>query len=316
MRIGTPHTVLLGAVFLLVARSGHAETAYLGDVDSGTTSPTGSYRWLDVANNEYASAYQSTYDYTQATVSVTYAETASVLAGTLTAIGLKPWFAYQLKLVGTPWTDANERIGLTGRWWQEEWNATTDEWYNGWNLNNKGDGSSPNPNDTTYYANRDVPDTDEQNASGRRYRHTAYLVFDYFVTDENGAVTIPFAADSSYHVLWKESQRSATSDDGPVQSSDVDPAIGSYGYDFDYPLANVAVFGEWERLPDGDVKLPEGDYSAQVLLTEESFHGKDESKTGNWAAAMGADITFTIVPEPTGFTLLALGAALLASRRS
>jgi len=47
-------------------------TIYLKDIDSGLTSPTGSYRWLDVADQPYISAYQSTYNYTQATVEVHY----------------------------------------------------------------------------------------------------------------------------------------------------------------------------------------------------------------------------------------------------
>ena len=65
--------------------------------------------------------------------------------GTLTAFNLKPNFAYQLKLSGIPGTAANERIGLAGRWWQEEWNGTA--WINGHNLNNKGERIFPNPND-------------------------------------------------------------------------------------------------------------------------------------------------------------------------
>jgi hypothetical protein len=128
----------------------------LADIDSGLPSPQGNYRWMDVADQAYATSYRDDYNYTQATVHVDFFTGAERLHGTLTASNLKPHFAYQFKLVGIPGTDANERIGLTGRWWQEEWDGS--KWSNGSNLNNKGDGSSPNPNDNTYFARRDILD--------------------------------------------------------------------------------------------------------------------------------------------------------------
>ena len=39
-------------------------TVYLEDIDSGLTSPTGNYRWLDVADQAYSAAYQHDYNYT------------------------------------------------------------------------------------------------------------------------------------------------------------------------------------------------------------------------------------------------------------
>ena len=93
----------------------------------------------------------------EASVEVVYDAIGNTLHGTLTAINLKPNFAYQLKLAGNPDIDAdsNERIGLAGRWWQEEWNGT--EWTNGQNLNDKGVSLRPvypelNPNDVNYFA--------------------------------------------------------------------------------------------------------------------------------------------------------------------
>ena len=58
-------------------------TIYLKDIDSGLTSPTGSYRWLDVADQAYETAYQAEYDYTLATVAVQYDIFTGGLAGTL-----------------------------------------------------------------------------------------------------------------------------------------------------------------------------------------------------------------------------------------
>ncbi|RZB35924.1 MAG: hypothetical protein SRB2_02722 [Desulfobacteraceae bacterium Eth-SRB2] len=51
----------------------HAITIYLEDIDSGLTSPTGSYRRLDVANQAYSDTYRiNNYNYMQATVEIVY----------------------------------------------------------------------------------------------------------------------------------------------------------------------------------------------------------------------------------------------------
>jgi uncharacterized repeat protein (TIGR02543 family) len=264
-------------------------TINLEDIDSGLTLPTGDYRWLDVANQSYSAIYRESYNYTQATVSVTYNTQGNTLYGTLDAMNLKPNFAYQLKLVGTSGTVTNEKIGLAGRWWQEEWYGTT--WTNGQNLNNKGDGSSPNPNDDLYFARKDIPDA--TSPTGLKYRYTGYLVFDYFITDEAGNTTFTFEANSSYHVVWKTSQRSRTDVDGPLKSSTFDADLSAPAYDVDYPLQTISLFGEWERLPVGAIFLPAGSYAAKMVLTEESFHGTGQYD-GNWASAMSADIQFII----------------------
>jgi len=266
----------------------------LEDIDSGHTSPTGDYRWLDMANQSYSSSYRNSYNYTQASVTLTYDETGESFHGTLNATNLKPNFAYQVKLSGISGTPSNELIGLAGRWWQEEWNGTA--WSNGQNLNNKGNGSSPNPNDILYYARKNI--TNVTSPTGLKYRYTGYLVFDYFLTDEYGNATLNFEANSSYHVLWKTLQRTRTVDDGPLKSSTFDANITLPAYDTDYPLQTVDLFGEWERLPVGGIFLQSGDYSAQFILTEESFHGDGGTFSGNWAAAMGQMVQFTI-PDVT-----------------
>ena len=271
----------------------------LHDIDSGTTSPTGAYRWLDIANQPYGSSYQNAYNYTQASVQVNYGFVGTVFRGTLTAGKLKPNFAYQLKLIGTPGTESNEGIGLAGRWWQETWNSSA--WAGGQNLNNKGDGSSPSPNDLLYLDRRDQPDP--TSPTGRRYRYTAYLVLDYFITDERGDARLDFRADSSYHVLWKTTQRTRTASDGPLKSHTFDPDPAQHpAYSTDYLESSVSVFGEWERLPVGGVFLRPGDYACQVMLTEESFHGRT-GLSGNWAAAMGGQVQFTIVEEPDAVSI-------------
>ena len=266
-----------------------AITISLEDIDSATTIPSGNFRWLDIADQPYSESFRNSYNYTQANVEVNYEIVVNRIRGTLIAVNLKPNFAYQLKLAGKPETDAdaNERIGLAGRWWQEEWDGTT--WTNGHNLNNKGDGSSPNPNDAVYFANRNI--TDPTSPTGLQYRYIGYLVFDYFITDEDGNATLEFETNSSYHVLWKTIQRSRTASDGPPKTAtfDADPSL-SPAYDIDYNEATVSIFGEWERLPVGEI-FPEidNDFVAQMVLTEESFHSNGSPYPGSWAAAMSAE---------------------------
>lgn len=283
---------MLASPFVMVSHV-HAVTTNLDEI---STTPSSSYRWLDVADQAYSQDYQSSYNYTLATVEVVYDAIGNSLHGTLTATNLKPNFAYQLKLAGNPDidADANERIGLAGRWWQEEWDGT--KWTNGQNLNNKGDGSSPSPNDNTYFSRRDI--TDSTSPTGLHYRYTGYLVFDYFITDQDGKAALEFEANSSFHVLWKTTQRTPTTSDGPPKTAtfDVDPLLAP-AYDTDYGEANVTIFGEWERLPVGGVFLQPGDYTADIILTEESFHGSGGSLAGNWAAAMAAPIDFSIVTK-------------------
>jgi hypothetical protein len=176
------------------------------------------------------------------------------------------------------------------------------EWANGRNLNNKGDGSSPNPNDSVYYATRDIVDETGTSPTGLRFRNAGYLVFDYFTTDGVGAATVGFLANSSYHVLWKpppapatNTQRARSEQDGALELNtfDVDPA-SSPAYDVDYGEQTVGIYGEWERLPVGGVYLPPGHYVATLALTEESFHGSGGSFSGMWAQAASAEIRFTI----------------------
>ena len=274
------------AIALLTGVAGAASVSLTGET-------SGAFRWLDISDQEYSAAYQAGYSYTQASVVVTYAPTGTVLRGTLTATNLKPFFAYQLKLEGWPEgaAEGNEELGLTGRWWEQEWVGA---WSAGWNLNSKGDGSSPNPNDVVYWANVDVINTNS--ITGKHYRYTGYQVFDYFITDVTGAATVPFVVRNSYHVLWKTSQTSHGSGDGPIRSLTFDPDPTNHpAYSTDYPQTTTSIFGEWERLPAGKLYLSPCTYIVNFLLTEESFH-QSGSVEGYWAHAARGSATFTIVP--------------------
>jgi hypothetical protein len=301
-----PRSTLVLLVSLAAATAAYPSPASepvsvtLEDIESGSPDPQGPYRWMDAADQLYdvddsdGYSYRQAYDYTQAFVQVDFFTGADTLHGQLTGVNLKPHFAYQFKLVGVPGTQANEHIGLTGRWWQEEWNGAA--WVSGHNLNDKGDGSSPNPNDLLYFARRDA--VDPTSPTGLRYRFTGYLVFEYFITNAYGDAAVAFEATSSYHVLWKTSQRARTELDGPERTSTFDVELPDpvSAYDTDYPQATATVFGEWERLPVGGVYLPPGGYQAEFVLTEESFHGG--GLAGGWAGAMAATVAFELAITP------------------
>ena len=162
----------------------------------------------------------------------------------------------------------------------------------GQNLNDKGNGSSPNPNDLVYYSRRDI--VNDTSPTGLKYKFTGYLCFDYFITDEQGDAMITFETGSCYHVLWKTTQRSHTADDGPIETTTFTADTSSPAYDINYPEQTVDIFGEWERLPMAGAPLQPGAYTAQLMITEESFHQDGGLYAGNWAAAMAATISYLI----------------------
>ena len=263
----------------------------LAELEPAITTAGGEYRWLDIADRSYLGSYRSSFTYERSKVLVRYGPSGLEFGGRLSADHLKPNFAYQIKLVGTPGTTGNRNLGLAGRWWQEEWDGR--EWGGGHNLNDKGTGRGPSPNDKAYRTSCTV--ADRSSPTGRRYRHTGYLPLALFVTDSSGSAEVDFQADSSYHVWWKTPQREWTGHDSMPETFrvDVDPRIDR-AYGEEHGAASAEIYGEWERLPLGQLRLPTGEYRCRFMLTEESFHGSGGAPAGNWAAAVGGDIRFTI----------------------
>jgi hypothetical protein len=240
-----------------------------------TTWPDTPFRWMDIAAFLYATGYQSFFNYGQPAVKLSFCDISSIFEGTLVASGLKPNFAYQVKLVGKPtkvygaggddW--ANEQIGYAGRWWR----------------------SQPNPgnaDDADYEAHKDDPS----------YIYEGYLLFDFFVTNEQGSASVSFYADSSFHVLWAIhdstndgiGHRDPHAEDGPVRSFEFNasPLANPEAYETDYGSARVSIYAEWEpgRSLPGQLVLPSGPYNCQFVITEESFHQTGQG--GSWAGAM------------------------------
>jgi hypothetical protein len=250
-------------------------TEQLGNAPDVTTWPPAPYRWRDIATNLYAQSYQNNYLYDDAIVTVTYMPCECLtFAGHISAVNLKPNFAYQIKLIGKPtglWgtegDDAtNEKLGFIGRWWRTQPNTG-------------------NSNDADYIANHDNPD----------YIFEGYLVLDFFITNPDGTAEVDFAVDSSFHVLWWEHQRTVGSCDSPVKWSTVTGSASDPAYDADVGPTDIGVFAEIERLCYGTTTMTLGPYECRLLLTEESFHQSGDGN-GYWASAMSYDyLQFEVV---------------------
>jgi len=256
-------------LFLTVGTvTGHAAEAQLTAMEGVSAT---SLRWWDVASNVYDTAYSSNYTYDDATVTLTYGTGGdpTTLSGHLSAVNLKPNFAYQMKLEGKPtglWGSdgddtANETIGFLGRWWREQ-------------------PSPGNSSDADYLAHRDDP----------AYIYVGYLLFDFFITDSAGGAEVDFALDGSLHVLALDSQGSPGVCDAPFQWRTVTGSAGDPAYTTDLVDTDVEVYGRQVsgRPCYGEAVLAPGPYNCQFILTEESFHQSGVG-SGNWASVMAFD---------------------------
>lgn len=248
--------------------------AYLEEISSSVAT----FRWKDIEDNIYGINYQNTFLYSQPRVIISFNPTDTRFRGKIFGYGLKPNFAYQIKLVGKPVNDwgvdgddlSNELIGFEGRWWRKQ----------------------PNPgnsNDTDYLAHK----------NDSNYIFEGYLLFDYLVTNEYGYVFKEFEADNSFHVLWNTviNSRPPDTNDSPISYHPVRASIQNDIYSTALSPDAVGLYGEWEPGRDipGEAELPSGDYRVRLVLTEESFH--QSGLGGNWESVMSNDtINFKLFP--------------------
>ena len=238
-------------------------------------------RFVDVACGAYSKAFLSGFSYSDPDASrpkvwVDYLRRAETFVGTVTARGLKPNFAYQLKLRGL-FSDrpAFERIGRLGRWrlpGNPKHGEATDEQYD--RLEDKS-------------------------------RAHSYLSFDFIVTDPWGNAQREFYADSSLHVLWNTAQNHPGAWHSQIVEVRREQSDPDHYANPRPDFSSIGVFAESEHLQNGvrtgrpnigEAFLPPGTYSAELVLTEESFHGYGDG--GFWATVMRTPVRFEIADNP------------------
>jgi len=241
-------------------------------------------RFKDIGAQVFGTNYIGTYNYANASVILTLNQSGlKYLDGTLTATGLKPNFAYQVKLAGRPSRDgqtaeeaaladdvANEMIGRVGRWWR----------------------AAPTPGNTN--------DADfDLNKNNPSYLFQGYMPVAFFVTDASGSASVRVLGNNSYHVLWRVDQRPPSSNDGPLLDVLVPSTSGNSAYDATVAARSYQLYGEWEptRALPGQLVMMDGAYNCDLELTEESFH-ESGVNSGNWTSVLRSAVTFTI---PTTF---------------
>lgn len=260
---------VLAAAFIAFISSDTAKIPVLKRVTLNPPPVVENQRYADVAGNYYNQSYIESFSYAQpSSVEVVYYDKNSTFRGKLYAKKLKPFFTYQVKLVGLH-SDmtAMERIGYAGRWLIS--------------------GGGTNFSDTDYQML-----ADKTKAEG-------YILFDWFTTDSNGDAQLEFALDSSYHVIV-----SANLEDSPPPEGERTEVVfvnrfSPPAYDrFHEPkIARIWAMSEnrWSgyRPPAGKTRLTTGHYNCIIRLTEECFHGVRGG--GYWATALEGKVSFEIV---------------------
>jgi len=251
----------------MVLSTGHAATEIVLAVAADTST-----RNSDIGEKPFATSWKNNFYYNNSSVRVVLDDPGlPYLSGRIIATGLKPHFAYQIKLEGWGggggvWFQSNERLGYLGRWW-----------FNG------------NKKDSDYAA------------SSNKAGYAGYLVVDYFVTDANGNYDQTFVGNNSYHVVWRVGQsfvRGAS--DGPLRNFVLPATDGNPAYDaaLPSPQRSVDLFGEREtfagsRALPGQLLMPAGEYRCNFVLTEESFHNPQD-----WTSVFRKDCQFFIKSNP------------------
>lgn len=237
--------------------------------------PAARQRWLDIDDRPFSAAFERDFRYSRSRVALFYdpAPSTPYFVGRIQARGLKPNFAYQLKLAGKPahgsrgWGErgddrANEALGRAARWWNDSTQSNTSDF--AWNRNLE---LPPDQRDSIY----------------------GYGFLDDFVTDSAGSADVSFNGAHALHITWQDKQSGAK--DLLFGAF----AVGSlrapfYGYDRATPLRAVKLWYEWETGRDREVHLPSGVYNCRFLITEETFHAPETREGGGvWPTVLASE---------------------------
>jgi len=257
-------------------------------------------RWRDIADNpltgfqngSQAFSYRNDYSTApgvtqrQTLVTLSYSSNPPVpyFIGRIDAKGLKPNFAYQLKLVGKPvkgtqgWGKegdalANERLGYAGRWW----------------CGHPIHASGTNFDDNHYL-------NEYKNAlPGMEHNMYGYIYLGEFVTDGHGDAHADFFGDHAYHISWAAWQGGAKdvlAGRFSLHSNPSDQASSEqYGYGPTPLSSSVTLHYEKEPGRTQPITLPPGTYHCRFLITEETFHNPVAStpEGGYWKTVLASE---------------------------
>ena len=273
-------------------------------------------RERDIANTLYSQALEP-FAYANAEVRLSYnrEQKNAYFSGHISAHGLKPNFAYQLKLAGKP-IGGNRGTGRETSYIEASSSApgatplvqiVNDE--NGAPTPINGDDWS---NQQLGYAGRwwdnsAAPSTNLNDAYFRNnypyYTVYGYIFMGVFVTDSNGDAEADVSAAHSYHITWQNKQSNSTKD-VVAGTFNVASAPPFYGYNRPIDARKVKLWYEYEKGRAHDVALAPGVYHCRLLVTEEAFHTAGGLWGGVWKTVLATE---TKDNDPTNDVVFVIG---------
>ena len=258
-------------------------------------------RERDIANTLYSEIIEP-FPYANSNVTLSYArqQKNAYFGGHISARGLKPNFAYQLKLAGKPiggnrgtgrqtshveaTSDApdatpivrivNDAAGnptpINGDDWTNQQLGYAGRWWD--------DTRAPSTNLNDAYFRNNYP------------YHTiyGYIFMGVFVTDASGNAEADVSAAHSYHITWQDKQSNAIKD-VVAGTFNVESAPPFYGYNRPVFAQKVKLWYEYESGRARDVKLVPGTYHCRLLVTEEAFHTAGGEWGGVWKTVLATE---------------------------
>ena len=242
--------------------------------------PDSKPRWLDIDDgrfhafiNTLGTPDEFVYRVGQVVLTYDFRQNGGVFRGHIEARGLKPNFAYQLKLCGKPMSGvrgwgrfgddkSNAALGFQGRWW---------------------DDSDQKGGFDDYYRSLYV-----KAAPPRRHSMVGYVFIGDFVTDEAGSAGTDFVADTPLHITWQDKQKVPFKhhEAGVWAIQSTQKPFRGYGSAF--APRTIKLWYEHEKGRPGHLKLPAGRYNCRLLVTEESFHSKTTAG-GRWLTVLATE---------------------------